>query len=270
MGNFFPRWTNFVPLKLAAALLVLACGATMAITYYWTPKNSRVGYMPQQPIPFKHTVHAGELGMDCRYCHSFVENSSHANVPTAQTCWNCHQFILKEDDRLKPLRAAMDKSWEGYTGEPIQWVKVHKVPEYAYFNHQVHVNRGVSCVSCHGNIKEMEVVYQKETQSMGWCLECHRSPENALRPLDQITNLDWKPSDLKPEELAAIVAKAAEGSDPHAAAPAPGIDPAADPHGGTSNPAPVMPAQLTQLAIGTQLKEAWGVRPPESCTGCHR
>ena len=142
MGNFFPRWTNILPIKLLFALFVVGTGAVAAITHYWTPKYARVGYQPEQPIPFDHSLHAGQLGMDCRYCHSHVEKSGFSNVPTAQTCWNCHQFVKKDSEKLVPLREAMDQLYEGYTGEPIEWVRVHKVPDYAHFSHQVHVNRG--------------------------------------------------------------------------------------------------------------------------------
>jgi len=258
MGSFFPRWTNILPLKIAAAFFLLVMGAGAAITVYWTNKYSRVGYQPDQPIPYDHELHVGQLGLDCRYCHSFVEESSHANVPTAQTCWNCHQFVKKESDLLRPLREAMDETWEGYTGKPIEWVRIHQVPDYAYFSHQVHVNRGVSCVSCHGKINEMPVVYQHESQSMGWCLDCHREPSKHLRPLDEITNLDWKPEDEDRGEfydhLAAHSDKTAEEL----------MEWIKNKHG--INPE----GPMTQKEIGTQLEHLWGVQHHESCTACHR
>lgn len=187
MANFFPRWTNLLPLWVIVSVLTIGGGVTAGVAYYFTPKYTRVGYTPSQPIPFSHKIHAGQLGLDCRYCHSFVEESSHANVPATQTCWNCHQHVKKDS----PLLAKVAESME--TGESIPWVKVHKVPDYAYFNHSAHVNRGVSCVECHGRVDEMTVVRHEQSLSMSWCLDCHRDPAKHLRPLDQVTNLGWQP-----------------------------------------------------------------------------
>jgi hypothetical protein len=142
--------------------------------------------MPTQPVAFSHALHVNQLGMDCRYCHTGVEVSSHSNVPTTQTCMNCHTYVQAESPRIAPIK----QSWN--TGQPIPWVRIHKAPDYVYFNHAVHVNRGVSCYSCHGNVNKMEVVWHDQPQSMGWCLECHRAPEENLRPLDKVYDLDWK------------------------------------------------------------------------------
>jgi hypothetical protein len=125
--------------------------------------------------------------MDCRYCHTHVEKSSHSNVPATQTCMNCHTQIKAQSPKLEPVRQA----WKN--GQPVPWVRIHKAPDYVYFNHAAHVNRGVSCVACHGHVNRMEVVWHDKPHSMGWCLECHRAPENHLRPLDQVTNMDWEP-----------------------------------------------------------------------------
>lgn len=187
MANIFPRWANLLPLWVIVGVLTIGGGVTAGVTYYFTPKYTRVGYAPSQPVPFSHKIHAGQLGLDCRYCHSFVEESGHANVPATQTCWNCHQHVKRDS----PLLAKVVESME--TGEPIPWVKVHKVPDYAYFNHSAHVNRGVSCVECHGRVDEMTVVRHEQPLSMSWCLDCHRDPAPHLRPLDQITNLGWQP-----------------------------------------------------------------------------
>jgi len=189
VSNDFPRESRrYFRLfgGVTAALLVLAVAAT---AYYGTPKYWRVGYEPVQPIRFSHEVHAGQLGMDCLYCHNHVGESPHSNVPSTQTCLNCHGEkwgnIRAREPAFAPLREAEA------TGRPIPWARVHKVPDYAYFNHAVHVRRGVSCVSCHGRINEMEVVRHVEPLSMAWCLECHRNPGPHLRPADAVTNLDW-------------------------------------------------------------------------------
>jgi hypothetical protein len=188
MANIFPRSSNWLPLKILVCLAVLGGAVTAGAWYYLTPKYSRVGYQPAQPVAFPHSVHVDQLGMDCRYCHSHVETAAHSNIPTTQVCMNCHSQVQKDNPKLKPVF----DSWQ--TGKPIEWVQVHKTPDYAYFYHSVHVNRGVSCVSCHGRVDKMEVVWHHEPQHMAWCLDCHREPEKHLRPLDQITNLAWKPT----------------------------------------------------------------------------
>jgi Cytochrome c7 and related cytochrome c len=188
MANFFPRWTNYLAIKIVFCLLVFGGAASAAYWWYLTPEYMRQGYQPVQPVPFPHDIHVTQLGLDCRYCHSYVQVSSASNVPTTQTCMNCHQQVQKDNPKLW----AVKQSWE--TGQPMHWVRVHQIPDFAYFNHAVHVNRGISCVSCHGDVNHMDVVYQHEPLTMGWCLNCHRHPEENLRPVNQVFNLDWKPS----------------------------------------------------------------------------
>jgi hypothetical protein len=166
-------------------------GVVAAFTAYATPKSNLVGYQPAQPIPFSHKIHVEQLGLDCRYCHSFVDVSDHSNLPSANTCWNCHQHVQRQSAKLEPLHRAMDKTHPLYDGKPIQWVKVHKAPDYVKFSHSAHVNRGVSCVSCHGQVEEMEVVHHAKDLSMGFCLECHRNPHNEVRPLEEVFNLKY-------------------------------------------------------------------------------
>jgi hypothetical protein len=184
--QIFPRSLNRLPVIAAVATALLGGGITFVFWYYFTPKNFQVGYMPTQPVPYSHRLHAGELGLDCRYCHANVERSAVAMVPPTQTCMNCHSLVKTDSAKLQPIR----DSWK--TGKPMEWVRIHKIPEHAYFNHSAHVNAGVGCVSCHGRIDQMEVVRQEQPLSMGWCLECHRNPEPNLRPKDQITNMEWQ------------------------------------------------------------------------------
>jgi len=184
MSKLFPKTANKLPLQIVIYLVVLAGLATAGVTYYMTPKYTRVGYAPVQPVPYSHALHVGQLGLDCRYCHSNVEKSGFANLPTAQTCMNCHSAIKKDS----PALAVVRKSYE--TGEPVPWVQIHSVPDYVYFNHSVHVNRGVSCVECHGKINEMEVVSHAQSLSMGFCLDCHRDPASRVRENADIFNLD--------------------------------------------------------------------------------
>ncbi len=185
MPNIFPRWTNWLPLKVALIIAILGFLVVNGVTYYFTPKYTRVGYMPGQPVSFDHSLHAEQLGLDCRYCHTGVEKASHSNVPTVQTCMACHLHVQKQSAKLAPVRAA----WE--SGEPIRWVRIHQAPDYVYFNHAAHVNRGISCQSCHGQVNHMTVVWHHEPQSMGWCLECHRRPENFIRDVNEVYNLNY-------------------------------------------------------------------------------
>jgi Cytochrome c7 and related cytochrome c len=185
MANIFPKQINWLLVKVALCAGVAGVLVVAAITYYITPKYWRVGYQPTQPVPFSHEIHVTQVGMDCRYCHSHVEVSGHSNLPSTQTCMNCHQQIKA----ASPLIAPIKESWE--TGKPIQWVKIHASPDYAYFNHASHVNRGVSCASCHGDVSEMEVVWHHEPQSMAWCLECHTAPEHHLRPNSEVYNMKY-------------------------------------------------------------------------------
>jgi len=184
MSRFlFPRWSNLLLPTIILAALTIPLYAVFFVAYGFSPKTLEVGYQPKQPVPFSHALHAGELGMDCRYCHTSVEKAAHASVPPTQTCMNCHTQIRPQSPKLADVR----ESYE--TGLPVEWTRIHKLPDFAYFDHSAHVNRGIGCVSCHGRVDNMEVVYQKSPLSMGWCLECHRNPEINLRPTSEITNL---------------------------------------------------------------------------------
>ena len=184
MSKIFPKSANKLPLQIIIYLVVLGGVVTAGATYYMTPKYTRVGYAPVQPVPYSHALHAGQLGIDCRYCHSNIEKSGVANLPTAQTCMNCHNQVKKDS----PLLAVVRQSYE--TGSAVPWVKIHQTPDYVYFNHAIHVNRGVSCVECHGKINEMDVVAHAKPLSMGFCLDCHRDPAKYVRESADIYNLD--------------------------------------------------------------------------------
>ena len=187
--QIFPRELNLLPLVVAVLGAVGGAAITFVFWYYFSPKNLQVGYEPEQPIAYSHRLHAGELGLDCRYCHSQVERSHEAMVPPTQTCMGCHAIVHADSPKLEVLR----DSWE--TGESVRWVRVNKVPDHAFFDHSVHLAVGVSCVSCHGRIDEMEKVRMEEPLSMGWCLDCHNNPKDHLRPPDQVTNMSWEPDD---------------------------------------------------------------------------
>jgi hypothetical protein len=185
----FPRWTNNVPIVVGLVAPLGGASLIFAVWYWFSPWFTDVGYRPEQPVAYSHKLHAGELGIDCRYCHNTVEKAAHAAIPPAATCMNCHELVKTDSKRLEPVR-------ESYkTGEAIPWVRVHQLPDYAYFNHSPHVAAGVGCASCHGRVDQMVVVEMKQPLSMGWCLDCHRDPKPNLRPLDQVTNMNWDASE---------------------------------------------------------------------------
>jgi hypothetical protein len=188
LAQIFPPSANRLPLALAAGGLLVPAAAVAFVWYYFSPRFLEVGYRPIQPVPYSHRLHAGELQLDCRYCHASVEASAVANVPPTQTCMNCHRTVARASEALAPIRESAS------TGRPMRWVRVHKLPDYAYFDHHAHVRAGVGCVSCHGHVEQMEVVQQIEPLSMGWCLDCHRNPRPWLRPASEVTNMAWKPA----------------------------------------------------------------------------
>ena len=196
--QLFPRSLNFLPLALAVGAGGLGAGVTGAIWYYFSPKNTQVGYQPKQPIAYSHKLHAGELGIDCRYCHANVERSQEAMIPPTATCMGCHAVVKPDSALLAPLHDA----WK--SGRPVPWVRVHKLPDHVFFDHSVHLAKGVGCVTCHGRIDQEVEVRQETPLAMGWCLECHRDPGPNLRPKDQITNMTWK-GGAEGAELAAAV-----------------------------------------------------------------
>ena len=140
-----------------------------------------------QPVPFSHAHHAGQLGIDCRYCHTSVEDSSFAGVPPTKTCMNCHQEIWFGSPTLEPVRASFK------SGESIPWRRIHNLPQFVYFDHSIHVNKGVGCASCHGRVDEMPFTYQAESLLMKWCVDCHRNPAPNLRPRDKVVDMAWQP-----------------------------------------------------------------------------
>ncbi|HUD73163.1 MAG TPA: cytochrome c3 family protein [Dongiaceae bacterium] len=200
MAQILPPWANRIPLYGAVGGLLAPVLAIGFVWYFFSPWYTDVGYRPVQPVPYSHRLHAGEMGIDCRYCHASVEASPVANVPPTSVCMNCHKVVKRDSALLAPIRDS------AATGHPMQWVRVHKLPDYAYFNHRVHIAAGIGCVSCHGRIDEMDVVMQMKPLSMGWCLDCHRNPGPNRRPVSEVTNMKWTP----PRDRAALAAKLQE------------------------------------------------------------
>ncbi|MBC8167449.1 MAG: cytochrome c3 family protein [Bryobacteraceae bacterium] len=187
MALLFPKSTDkFV--RIGAALAgAMALAGTAVLLYAAWPENLKTGYSPVQPVPYSHKLHAGELGMDCYYCHYTTFKSSYAAVPPTEVCMNCHV-------RVKPASPRLEKVRQSYsTNQPVRWVQIHKLADYVQFNHQAHVTVGVSCVTCHGRVDQMVEVKQVKPLNMAWCLDCHRNPAANIRPVDQVTNLAWTP-----------------------------------------------------------------------------
>jgi len=181
----FPAWLDNT-VKAGGLLALVGALVVIGLLYYGiSPQAMDMGYMPQQPVPYSHRLHAGELGIDCRYCHNTVEHSAFASVPPTDTCMNCHTTIRPTSEKLAPVFQSHA------TGMPVQWIRVHDNPDFVYFDHSAHVTRGVGCVECHGRVDKMDEVYQAEALSMAWCLGCHRDPDARLRPPEEVTNMTW-------------------------------------------------------------------------------
>jgi hypothetical protein len=187
MNQLFPRQFDKQFRIALAAIALFVLGGVSLSAYLFSPKVADTGYSPVQPVPYSHKLHAGDLGIDCRYCHSTVEKSAFAALPTAQVCMNCHAQVKKDSPLLQPIREAVA------TGKPVPWVHIHVMPGYVYFNHAAHVNSGVSCVTCHGRIDQMVRVGQAKPLNMAFCVDCHRNPAPNIRPVQFVTQLGWKP-----------------------------------------------------------------------------
>lgn len=231
VSNVFPKNSRLIAAALLFGVLALSGLLTAGVWYYFTPKYTRVGYQPYQPVPYSHKIHVGQLGLDCTYCHTNVLESPHANVPSPVVCMNCHDPAKGNIKGDSPLLAPIRDAWK--TNQPVRWVKVHKVPDFAYFNHQIHVNRGVSCVSCHGRIDEMPEVKEVQPLSMSWCLDCHRNPEPNLRPNELVTKLAFDPA----KEWSV---------------------------------SPLTQFTDSQAEFAKKMVKQSGVNPPTNCTTCHR
>ncbi len=194
MAQVFDRSSNALARAslVLTGLIVIALGVALN-SLQRSPWVTRQGQRPDQPVPFSHKHHVEGLGLQCQYCHTSVEKSSYAGIPPTKTCMNCHSQIWTNAQLLEPVR----HSWA--TGESIQWIKVHDLPDYVYFNHEIHVNKGIGCSSCHGRVDQMPLMYAQNTLQMEWCLNCHRNPGVNLRPTSEIYNMAWTgPSTDKP------------------------------------------------------------------------
>jgi hypothetical protein len=199
MAQIFDRNSNALARMslVLTGLIVIALGVTLD-QLQRSPWVTRQGQRADQPVPFSHKHHVQGLGLQCQYCHTTVEKSSYAGIPPTRTCMNCHAQIWTNAQLLEPVR----QSW--YTGQSITWTKVHDLPDFVYFSHEIHVNKGIGCESCHGRVDEMPLMYAQNTLQMEWCLDCHRNPAKNLRPTSQIYNMAWKgPEEDRPVWCAA-------------------------------------------------------------------
>ncbi len=233
MPQVFPKGMNVLArVTLLGLPLLLSGGGIAGAAFYRSDYTTGTREVVEQPVPFSHKHHVSELGIDCRYCHTAYEKSASAGFPPTKTCMNCHQQMWTSANVLEPVRESYAKDKE--KGKPIAWTKIHNVPHYTYFNHSIHVAKGVGCVSCHGQVDQMNLLHQSKTLLMEWCLDCHRAPEKHLRPTDEITNMLFVPGMVKNEAT----------GQPH-----------------------------TQKSLGAELKTKHGIREASvltNCSICHR
>jgi Cytochrome c7 and related cytochrome c len=189
MAQIFPQSANTLSkVSIIVTLVVLAgLGGTAFELGADSSYATNQGIARTQPIPFSHTHHVGSMGIDCRYCHTTVETSAYANIPPTKTCMNCHSQIWVNSPTLEPVRASYR------TDQSIPWVKVHDLPDFVYFNHSIHVKKGVGCETCHGRVDQMALMSQKNNLEMRWCLDCHRHPEEYVRPRKFVTTMGYVP-----------------------------------------------------------------------------
>jgi Cytochrome c7 and related cytochrome c/Class III cytochrome C family len=292
MAQIFDRSSNALARAslVLTGLIVIALGVTLD-QLQRSPWVTRQGQRANQPVPFSHKHHVEGLGLQCQYCHTTVEKSSYAGIPPTRTCMNCHAQIWTNANLLEPVR----QSWA--SDESLVWTKIHDLPDYAYFSHEIHVNKGLGCSSCHGRVDEMPIMYQQNTLQMEWCLNCHRNPAVNLRPTSEIYNMAWKPaSELNPVWCAAVDAKpgtptagtvsctttnpggaaaGAEGSEQASLHLIPAANAqVTDAPGGTMAAPQLNYKKFTsQEALGHFLIEHYHIRSPRelsSCEVCHR
>jgi len=287
MAQIFERSSNALARAslVLSGLIVIALGVTLD-GLQRSPWVTRQGQRPDQPVPFSHKHHVQGLGLQCQYCHVTVEKSSYAGIPPTKTCMNCHAQIWTNAQLLQPVR----DSWA--TGKSLVWTKVHDLPDFVYFSHEIHVNKGLGCASCHGRVDQMPLMYEQNTLQMEWCLDCHRNPSKNLRPTSQIYNMAWEsPAEDRPvwcsvSDVASgtptaqgvnCVAKDPSETGPEVASlqlPLRGTSGlAGDVAAATMPVAPVFKKFTSQEDLGHFLVDRYKIRTPKeltSCEVCHR
>jgi hypothetical protein len=188
MAQIFHRSTNTISrVSLFSALFLVALALIVAAAVARSPYVTNENIAREQPVQFSHKHHVADDGIDCRYCHTSVETSAVAGIPPTKTCMNCHSLLFADSPYLEPVRESFR------SGNSIEWVKVHRLADFVYFDHSIHVNKGIGCSTCHGPVNQMPLVWQASSLQMEWCLACHRQPEQFLRPRQEVFNMDWQP-----------------------------------------------------------------------------
>lgn len=188
MAQIFHRSANTVArVSIAVSLFLVVGVVAVAVAVYLSPYVTDEGIAKAQPVPFSHQHHVTELAIDCRYCHVSVENQAFAGIPSTDTCMSCHSQIWTNSPLLQPVRDSYA------TGQPVLWNRIYDLPDFVYFNHSIHVAKGVGCSTCHGQVDQMHLTYKAQPLYMGWCLGCHREPERYVRPQEEVFNMAWQP-----------------------------------------------------------------------------
>jgi hypothetical protein len=184
---FHPSTNTISKVTIFGGVFILAGLAWLWLTFLRSSYVTQVGVTIEQTVPFSHEHHVNGLGIDCRYCHTSVETSSFAGIPPTDTCMSCHSVIWNDAPMLEPVRESFR------TGHSLEWVRVHNLPDFVYFNHSIHVNKGIGCETCHGRVDQMPLTRKSESLQMEWCLECHRAPQDFIRPREEVFTMGWEP-----------------------------------------------------------------------------
>ena len=198
MTQIFHHSTNTLSkLSIFGALFLAAGTLWLILQINRSPYVTQSGVAREQPVPFSHAHHVAGMGIDCRYCHASVETSATAGIPPTKTCMNCHSVLFANAAFLEPVRASFRDN------KPLHWVRVHDLPDFVYFNHSIHIKKGVGCETCHGRIDQMPLTYQENSLLMEWCINCHKNPQDYVRPRSEVTTMGYRPakaqSELGPE-----------------------------------------------------------------------
>lgn len=191
MPQLFPPSANNVARgSLVVLAVAVALGGLALDRLQRSPYVTREGVVLKQPVPFSHDHHVAAMGIHCRYCHTSVETSAFAGIPSTETCMNCHRMVWADSPMLEPVRASLR------TGQPLEWTRIHDLPGFVYFDHSIHVAKGIGCETCHGRVDRMPLMFQRASLQMEWCLDCHRNPERYVRPREEVYTMGWqRPAD---------------------------------------------------------------------------
>ncbi len=195
---FHPSFNTLSKVSIFGAVFFLGAGVWAWDTMLRSSYNTQVDVAREQPVPFSHKHHVQGLGLDCRFCHTSAEETAFAGIPPTKTCMGCHSLVWKDAPMLAPVRESFRND------RPIEWIRVHDLPDFAYFDHSIHLKKGIGCTTCHGQVDEMPLTWRTESLNMDWCLACHRDPAAFVRPRERVFDVDWEPGSLSAEERARL------------------------------------------------------------------